>query len=379
MNGPSTPTRASRPTRKFRVTRTRATAAAAAIIVTTVGAIAGTAPWAASAAPGSTRSGFTERDLIRDVAHQGQLKDASVKNPWGIALGPTTPLWVANNDTAVATIYAGATGGSPGVTKVPLTVDIPKGSTGQVFNSRAGADPHAFVVTTKGKSSPALFIFDSLGGQLAGWSGDSGTSAQVKRTVHGAVYTGLAMARVKGHDRLFAADAGPRAQVDVFDSTWHRIGSFTDPALARRGLTPYNVATLNGRLYVSFAPPEGSSATPAGAIDVFSTSGHMVRRLVTGGVLDGPWGMVLAPAHWGPFGGDLIVGNEDGGHINAFSTTTGALEGTIKNASGRTFAHDGLWGLAFGNGMFGQPNSLIFVAGVGEYAHGLIGLLTPNG
>ena len=346
--------------------------------MTTAGAVAGTAPWAASAAPGSTESSFKETDLIRDVAQQGQLKDAAVKNPWGIALGPTTPLWVANDDTSVATIYAGATNGQPGVTKAPLTVDIPKGSTGQIFNSRAGTDPHSFVVTTKGKGSPALFIFDSLGGQIAGWSADSGTSAQVERTVPGAVYTGLAMAQVNSHDRLFAADAGPHARVDVFDSSWHRIGSFTDSALANKGLTPYNVTTLNGKLYVSFAPPEGSSAKPEGAIDVFTTSGHMVRRLVTGGVLHGPWGMVMAPAHWGPFGGDLIVGNEDGGQINAFSAQTGALKGTIKSASGHPFAHDGLWGLAFGNGTFGRPNSLIFVAGVGEYAHGLIGLLTPN-
>lgn len=365
-------------TRKTRAARARLTLTAAAISATTAGAMIVGGPWTATAAPGPIGGGFTETDLVSDVPHMGQLTDASVKNPWGIALGSMTPLWVANNDTSVATIYAGAVKSHPGVTKVPLTVKIPHGSTGQVFNSRASADPHSFIVTTKGKKSPALFIFDSLGGQIAGWTGDTGTNARVEATVKGAVYTGLAMARANSQDRLFAADGGPHARVDVFDSTWHRIGSFTDPALVKKGLAPYNVASLDGRLYVSFAPPPGSMAKLLGAVDVFSTSGHMIRRLVTGGALNGPWGMVMAPAHWGSFGGDLLVGNEDGGHINAYSPMTGAFQGTVRNKSGRPFARDGLWGLAFGNGMFGGGNSLIFVAGIGEYGHGLVGLLKSN-
>jgi uncharacterized protein (TIGR03118 family) len=361
--------------------RARLTLAATAIGVTTVAAMVGVGPLPASAATaaGSAQS-FTETDLVSDIPHLGQLTDPNVKNPWGIALGPSTPLWVANNDTSVATVYAGANGQQK-VSKVPLTVKIPQGSTGQVFNSRAGADPQSFVVRTGGQTGPAAFLFDSLGGQVAGWTASNppGASAQIKRTVPGAVYTGLAMATVNGHDRLFAADGGPNARVDVYDSAFGRIGSFTDLTLKKRGLAPYNVAALGGKLYVSFAPPPGSMATPLGAIDVFSTTGQLLKRLVVGGALDGPWGMVIAPAHWGSFGGDLLVGNEDGGQIHAYNPATGAFKGTIKNAAGHPFARDGLWGLSFGNGVFGTSNSLIFVAGIDEYEHGLIGILTPNG
>ena len=118
---------------------------------------------------------------------------------------------------------------------------------------------------------------------------------------------------------------GPAARVDVFDAKFRKVFSFADPSLP--GLRPYNVAVLGGNLYVSFAPPEGSTATPHGAIDVVSLSGHGVRRLVTGGPLDGPWGMVIAPKDWGRFGGDLLVGNEDGGQINAFDVRSGNSAG----------------------------------------------------
>jgi uncharacterized protein (TIGR03118 family) len=354
-------------------------AVAAAAIVTLAGGAAA-APAVAAVTPvhppTAPSGGYREIDLISDTALKGTLTDPKVVNPWGIALGPTTPLWVANNGSSTATLYTGANG-KQRVSKVPLTLTLPKGPTGQVFNNRAAVNPRDFVVQTGRTRAAALFLFDSLGGQLAGWTRSTplGTSAQVKATVPQAEYTGLAEAHTTFGNLLFAANMGAAARVDVFDAKFRKVFSFADPSL--KGLRPYNVAVLGGNLYVSFAPPEGSAATPHGAIDVVSLSGHGVRRLVTGGPLSGPWGMVIAPMDWGRFGGDLLVGNEDGGQINAFDVRTGKFRGTVSDTSGKAIAHDGLWGLAFGNGTFGTPHSLIFVAGVGEYQHGLIGLIEP--
>ena len=142
-------------------------------------------------------------------------------------------------------------------------------------------------------------------------------------------------------------------------------------------MTPYNVALLRGKLYVTFAPPPGTSKGLQGAIDVFSLSGHMIRRLVTGGPLFAPWGMVIAPRPWDGFGGELLVGNVDNGRINAFNATTGRFQGTLRSKNGKPIVNSGLWGLAFGNGVIGTPRTLLFSAGIDNYSHGLVGLIRP--
>ena len=76
--------------------------------------------------------------------------------------------------------------------------------------------------------------------------------------------------------------------------------------------------------------------------------------------------MAIAPKHWGKFGGRLLVGNVDDGKINAFDRRSGKFKGTLKDASGEPLVNPGLWGIAFGNGVIGTPNSLIFAAGIGD-------------
>ena len=331
----------------------------------------------ASAAGSTVRHrAFTQVNLVSDVHGLAKLTDPLVSNPWGISLGPTTPLWVTNNNTGTATLYQGANGKQP-ISKVPLTVKLSPGPTGTVFNFRAASNPHGFVVTANGKSAPSLFMFNSLAGNLIGWSLNVPpiTKSHNVQHVARAVYTGLAEATTKRGGRLFAADAS-MGTVDVFNAKFKKVASFRDPSLPR-SVTPYNVALLRGKLYVTFAPPPGPTSGLQGAIDVFSLSGHKLRRLVTGGPLFAPWGMVIAPRHWGGFGGDLLVGNVDNGRINAFNPNTGRFQGTLRNKTGKAIANSGLWGLAFGNGVIGTPRTLLFSAGIDNYSHGLVGLIRP--
>ena len=329
---------------------------------------------AAGAAEG--HRGFTQTNLVSDVPGMAKLTDRLVSNPWGISLGPTTPLWVTNNNTNTATLYQGANGKKP-ISKVALTVKLSPGPTGTVFNFRAASNPKDFVVGPKGKSTPSLFMFNSLAGNLIGWSLNLPpiTQSHNVRHVAGAVYTGLAEASTKQGGRLFAANAS-MGTVDVFNAKFQKVGSFRDPSLPKN-VTPYNVALLRGKLYVTFAPPPGTTTGLQGAIDVFSLNGHKIRRLVTGGPLFAPWGMVIAPRLWGGFGGDLLVGNVDNGRINAFNPTTGKFQGTLRNTNGRVIVNSGLWGLAFGNGVIGTPRTLLFSAGIDNYSHGLVGLIRP--
>jgi hypothetical protein len=52
-----------------------------------------------------------QTNLVSNRNDQGaQITDANLKNPWGVSMGPTTPLWVSDNNAAVSTLYSIAPG-----------------------------------------------------------------------------------------------------------------------------------------------------------------------------------------------------------------------------------------------------------------------------
>src|SRR5439155_15483781 len=140
---------------------------------------------------------------------------------------------------------------------------------------------------------------------------------------------------------------------------------------------------LGGSLYVTYAKvgPDGRSQNGPGFgfVRKFDTNGvRDVAFAANGGSavpLDAPWGLVIAPASFGIFGGALLVGNfSDNGIINAFNPSTGSFLGTLKDESGNNIINDELWALVFGNGgSGGDPSTLYFSAGTSEEEHGLFG------
>jgi uncharacterized protein (TIGR03118 family) len=106
-------------------------------------------------------------------------------------------------------------------------------------------------------------------------------------------------------------------------------------------------------------------------------NGNFIKRLVSGGNLNSPWGLAIAPSTWGQYAGSLIVGNFGDGHINVYNSSTGAFIGQAMNAAGNPITIDGLWALAPGNGsVSGDLNALYFTAGTYGETHGLFGKLT---
>jgi uncharacterized protein (TIGR03118 family) len=309
--------------------------------------------------------GFVQTNLVSDVPGLAANLDPNLKNPWGISLGPMSPFWVSDQVTGVATIYNGS-----GALQA-LVVTIPGGNpTGQIFNSTAD-----FIMSTGGK---AIFLFATLDGNIAGWNGSLGTTAQAPVLGTGAVYTGLALANNGSGNFLYAANnAG--GSIHVFNGVFAPTtlaGSFTDPGLPA-GYTPYNIQNLGGTLYVTYE----SEALGGGVVDAFDADGNFVRRISAngaGGPLEAPWGLAIAPAGFGEFGGALLVGNEDDGHISAFDPTTGAFLGQLLDENGQPIANTGLWGLTFGNdGNGGDVDTLYFAAGINEEVNGLFGSIRP--
>jgi uncharacterized protein (TIGR03118 family) len=308
------------------------------------------------------KGSYVETVVVSDQPGVAPVTDSNLVNPWGIAFGPTTPLWVANNGTSTSTLYST----NPTPTKVPLVVATQPALTGTVFN-----DTTEFALPN---GTASAFLFASLSGQLSAWGG--GTQTTTTASVSGTAFTGLALAHTNDGPRLYAADA-QSTNVLVYNGNWQLDDILKDRHLPK-GLTTYNVAVIGRKIYVSYAPPPGVESKVLGAIDVFNLNGQLERRFATGGVLDGPWGMVVAPRTWGRFAGALLVGNEDGGQINAFDPRSGRFLGTVKDAHGQPIGEDGLWGMAFGNGVIGTPNDLVIAIGADEYEHGLIALVHPT-
>jgi uncharacterized protein (TIGR03118 family) len=346
-------------------------------VVAGLAALAPVAP-AAAAQPGNA---YRQTNLVSDLPGMAQLTDPDLVNPWGLAAGPTSPAWVADNGTDRATLYRGFVNGSP-VQKVPLVVSIPGGApTGQVFNPTSG-----FLVRSGTSSGPSLFIFDSEAGLVTGWNPSvppppPSTQAQVGASVPDAIYKGLAIAGTASGTFLYAADFH-NARIDVFDQGFnlvHLSGGFQDPDIPA-GFAPFNVQELGGRLYVAYAKQdadrEDEVAGPAlGFVDVYSTSGQLLRHLIEHGQLNAPWGLALAPAGFGRFGGALLVGNFGNGRINAYNPNTGEFLGRLRHEDNSPIQIDGLWALRFGNGVIGNPSTLLFTAGIDDEAHGLFGAI----
>lgn len=183
---------------------------------------------------------------------------------------------------------------------------------------------------------------------------------------------------------LYAADFHG-AKIDVFDSQFAATrlsGSFVDSSLPA-GYAPFDIQELGGVLVVAYAKQDADAKDEVdgaglGYIDVYDTTGHLVRRLVSQGRLDAPWGLALAPRNFGRFGRDLLVGNFGDGKINVYNPTSGRFEGQLTNVDGNPIQIDRLWALRFGNGTFGTPRDLVFTAGIADESHGLLGTITAR-
>src|SRR6516225_9874167 len=363
--------------------------------IVAAGALAAGALGAAPAGAAAHVSAYRQINLVSDQAGKANLRDPDLVNAWGLAASPGTnaspgsPLWVADNGTDKATLYVGT--GPASVAKVPLVVSVTGAApTGQVFN----ADPNAFVVSdSQGNSGPALFIFDTENGTIDGWAPNvnpNGTNPSTVTEVArdngaNAVYKGLAIATVKGKSFLYATNFRS-GRVEAYDSTFTPVelpgGLFVDPGLPS-GYGPFGIAEIKGMLYVTFAKQDATlhddTAGPGhGFVDVFTNNGAFVRRLVTRGALNSPWGLALAPRSFGRFGGDLLVGNFGNGLINVYNATNGAWLGRLSQRNGLPIQIDGLWGLMFGNGNAAGTNELIFSAGPSKESHGLLGKIVVN-
>ncbi len=342
---------------------------------------AGLMVWVAGAANARTQANlYGVNTLVSDsAATPAPAADASLINGWGLAAGPTTPWWAANNGTSTSTLYNGAGA------KQALTVTVAGGPTGAVFNGIASD----FVVSQNGKSGAARFLFATEGGTIVGWSPAVNANVAVTgadRSGASAIYKGLATA----NDKLYATDFH-NGRVDVFDKSFNLVpGGFSDPKISK-GYAPFGIQALGGNIFVTYAREDAAkrddvAAPGQGFVDEFTPDGVLVARVVNSGKKNAPlnaaWGLALAPADFGVFSGDLLVANFGNGRISAYTQRGGSkwvYKGQLRRADGTPVALDGLWAIAFGNGAAaGATNTLYFLSGPSGEKHGLFGSITAG-
>jgi uncharacterized protein (TIGR03118 family) len=327
--------------------------------------------------PPVAASAFTTTALVTDQSSGAAHTDTHLVNAWGLAFNPTAFVWVANNGTSTSTLYDGN-----GVPQT-LVVAIPAGTsgaaspTGIVYNGSTD-----FKVTQNGVTGASPFIFVGEAGTVSGWSPAVNRTNAVMAVDTGgsAVYKGLAIGAFGGANYLYAADFRNN-RIDVYDATFQKAtlpGGFADPNLPA-GYAPFGIQAIGDRVYVAYAQRETGGndevkGAGLGVVDVYDMGGTFLHRLAAGGALNAPWGLAMAPAQFGDFSNALLVGNFGDGKINAYNPSTGAFIGTLSRADRTPIVIDGLWGIAFGNGVNNQPaTTLFYTAGPGDEAHGIYG------
>ena len=232
----------------------------------------------------------------------------------------------------------------------------------------------------------------------------------VVRTTDGSGYTGLTSAFINGKAFLYAANFN-KGRVDVYDNAFHRVNltaepsdrnagdhderssenSFVDENLPR-DYVPFNVQAIGNDIVVTYALREEGSRFETdgpglGFVDIYSSTGRLLRRLEHGDWLNAPWGVALAPLDFGRFGHDLLIGQFAGGGdtqssglIAAYDLATGKFDGLLQDASGKPLAINGVWALSPGNA---SPNNsdaaaapaaeVYFTAGPNHGSGGLFG------
>jgi uncharacterized protein (TIGR03118 family) len=329
-------------------------------------------------------------DLVSNQAGVAPTQDAHLVNGWGLVALPASPFWVSDNGTGFSTLYTGAGQQISLFVTVPPAPTSPAGSlgtpTGIVGNISPNPTDFTFTNKENDKSGAAVFIFATLDGTISAWNptvdgidpttGLSHATIVADSSSFGAVYTGLAIAVNSSQQAfLYAADDGPNRRVDVFDSTFKLVHSFSDPGIPK-GFAPYGIQAIGDQIWVTYT---ALNKAQGGFVDVFDTGGTLVKHFAVHGPLHSPWGIAQAPSDFGPMSNAILISNNiSRGRINAFNPQTGQFLGPLRDASGKPIEVDGIWAIQFGQGggPNGAPNQLFFTAGPNNYANGLFGIIT---
>lgn len=320
---------------------------------------------------------YLVHNLVADQPGVADNTDPNLVNPWGMYTSATSPFWVSDFGTGLSTVYNSAGGILALKPAVPGANSANGPVTGGVWNGTGG-----FLIQGNAPS----FMFCTADGTISGWASKvDATKAfiEVNNSAQGAVYYGMALSATSttSTPMLYAANFHTGG-IEVYDTNYKPVAMSGTPFVdsgVPSGYGPFNIWNLGGKLYVTWAKQDANKAgwvngAGLGAVSIFDLNGNLLQHLATGGPLNAPWGVAIAPATFGAFANDVLVGNFGDGTINAFDPKTGNALGALTDQNGNTITIPGLWALLQGNGgSGGDPNAIYFTAGGATQKHGVLG------
>ena len=294
--------------------------------------------------------------------------DANLQDAWGLAFNTSFGFpWVADRASGMTTIYD-----TLGSTKNHFIVNGPGSTMGSPTGVVQNTATSSFPVNQAGTN--ATWILSQLNGTLAavasGATGDS-TFIVLDRSSNSS-FTGLALVTNGAGPWLYAPNVR-NGSLDQFGPQYNR-QQFS--AGIQQGYTPFNAVVIDTQLFVTEAKASGSfpyfaiGAGNGGYVDIYTLNGVFEQHLISGGSLDQPWGVAIAPASFGSFAGKLLVGNFGDGTIHVYDPTNGNFLGTLNDAGGNAITIPGLWSLVVYNG------TLYYTAGPNGGTDGEFGKIT---
>ncbi len=329
---------------------------------------------------------YAQLNLVSDIAGLARYTDSNLVNPWGLVANPiNNSIQVANNGTGTSTAYDKngnpfPSSSDPVVFNIPGPGGVGEGTPSGVALNRGDG----FMITKNGNSFPAIYIFATEDGTIAGWNplvDPNNAVLVVDNSASNAVYKGVAIASHHGHWRLYVTDFY-NGLVNVYNANFEFLFSFTD-ASTGPGFAPFGIRNINNFLYVTFAKQDSDRHDDVpgpgnGFVDAFYTDGGFARRVISHHGLNSPWGLIVAPQNFGDLAGHLLVGNFGDGTIQAYELFSGRHVRALKNIQGDDLVISGLWGLEHGN-TNEEATTIYFTAGPGCEGHGLFGKIRPLG
>ncbi len=317
---------------------------------------------------------FIQVNLVgNNTEYNPRRVDPLLVNAWGIALSSFGTVWISAEGTGVSTVYDSVGNDVLPHVSIPSPASPAGGHpTGQVFNSGNG-----FKLSN---GNPARFIFAGADGVISAWNG--GPSAERMINDPGDAYLGITIANNGANKYLYVANFSDN-EIEVYDTSWNEVSmDFHDPNIPT-GYAPFNIQNVDGQLFVMYAKVgadgEEEKGPGNGYVDIYNPDGSLMKRFVTKGQLNAPWGVAKAPASfWGSGGqsGNILIGNFGDGRINAYSSN-GDFIGQLR-LSGVPIEIEGLWGITFPPASAAgiNPNWLYFAAGPDDEEEGLFGYIT---
>lgn len=342
-------------------------------------------------------AGYVETALTSDIPGFAPNTDRNLVNPWGFSETSAGQFRVAANGSGRGILLDSQGEKSGGDIIIPPPAGSPAGTTstpnGVVPNTTSG-----FVITVNGRSAPATLLFSTEDGTIAGWNPALSRKHAViaaDESGNGSVYKLLALGTNSQGTFIFASDFHNNA-IDIFNSSFQPVhfgpNAFVDPTTGSNAIpanfAPFGVKNFNGTLFVTYAEQDAAkhddvAGVGNGFIDEYDTNGNFIRRFASRGTLNSPIGATIAPANFGQFSNDVLIGNFGDSKVNAFDPTTGQFLGQLTDTHGNVLILNGgfketdtkgLWGIGFGNGAGGaSTNTLFFAAGINEENDGLFG------